>query len=191
MGISRALNFLPLKLIGLYILCPVLLSSCGYPLVQTVEVTRLVPQTVVVTELLVIVESATPAASGPISASTTPTPFIKWTTQQVVEAFKADGLEVGTPRSMTTDDYGLVPMLAVEGIRFFIPSICADCGGRIMSFASQEDLTIVENYYAQMGRFGAVLFSWVYVKDNILVQINGELPEENAHMYQAALDSLK
>ncbi len=60
-----------------------------------------------------------------------------------------------------------------------------------MSFANQEDLTIVENYYAQMGRFGAVLFSWVYVKDNILVQINGELPEENAHMYQAALDSLK
>ncbi len=179
------------KLLGGALLCSIVLSSCGYPLVQTVEVTRVVPQTVVVTELLVIVETATPGAAEPTSSSTTPQPFSKWTPQQVVEAFQSAGLEVSTPRPMTTDDYGLVPMLAVEGTRFFIPSICSDCGGRIMSFANQEDLTIVENYYAQMGRFGAVLFSWVYVKDNILVQINGELPEENAHMYQAALDSLK
>lgn len=191
MGLTKDFQHLPVKIIVICLIFLALLSGCSYPFVQTVEVTRVVPQTVVVTELLVIVETATPGSMEPTLAAITPQPFIKWTTQQVEDAFLAAGLEVSNPRPMTTDDYGLVPMLAVEGTRFFIPSICADCGGRIMSFANQEDLTIVQNYYAQMGRFGAVLFSWVYIKDNILVQINGELPEENALMYQAALENLK
>ncbi len=176
---------------GILLICTIGLASCGTPLVQTVEVTRVVPQTVMVTELLVIVETATPSATEAAATSSTPNPFMVWTTQQVVEAFQTAGLEVSDPRPMTFDNYGLVPMLAVEGRRFFIPSVCPDCGGRIMSFANQEDLTIVENYYAQMARFGAVLASWVFVKNNILVQINGELPEEEARMYQAALENLK
>ena len=189
-GITR--DFQPLwRIIRIAFLCSTLLSSCNFPLVQTVDVTRVVPQTVVVTELLVIVVTATPEAAASTTSASTPQPFIKWTAQQVVEAFLAAGLEVSDPRPMTTGDYGLVPMLAVEGKRFFIPSVCVDCGGRIMSFTNQEDLTIVQNYYAQMGRFGAVLYSWIFVKDNILVQINGELPEQNAQMYQAALDNLK
>ncbi len=190
-GNAKDFQNITVKLIGIGVICLALLSGCIYPLVQTVEVTRVVPQTVVVTELLVIVETSTPGNLEPTAAATTAQPFIKWTTQQVVDAFLAAGLEVNNPRPMTTDDYGLVPMLAVEGTRFFIPSICTDCGGRIMSFANQEDLTIVQNYYAQLGRFGAVLFSWVYIKDNILVQINGELPEENARMYLVALENLK
>jgi hypothetical protein len=82
-------------------------------------------------------------------------------------------------------------MLAIEGTRFFIPSVCADCGGRILSFSTKKDLTIVQDYYAQMARFGAVLASWVYVKDNILLQINGELPEAGAQKYAKVLESLR
>jgi hypothetical protein len=179
------------RLIGFTLACVLLLTSCSFPLVRTIEVTRVVPQTVVVTKLLVIVETTTPGPSGAGKTFSTPNPFMVWTTQQVVEAFLTAGLEVNGARPMIFDDYGLVPMLAVEGTRFFIPSICPDCSGRIMSFANQEDLTIVENYYAQMASFGAVLFSWVFVKNNILVQINGELPEERARMYQAALENMK
>jgi hypothetical protein len=36
-----------------------------------------------------------------------------------------------------------------------------------------------------------MLFSWVFVKDNIVVQINGDLPEEQAKKYEAALNGLK
>lgn len=117
--------------------------------------------------------------------------FIVWDTQQVVVAFLAAGLEVSNPRPMTFDDYGLVPMLAAQGTRFLIPSVRPDSGGRIMSFANEEDLTIVRDYYLQMATFGAVLFSWVFVKDNILVQINGALPEETARQYEAVLVNLK
>jgi hypothetical protein len=176
------------------IICLFLLTGCGFPIVRSVEVTRVIPQTVVVTELLVVVYTATPGSiTSPITTTTpgTAKPFVVWSPQQVLEAFQSAGLEVSNPRAMTSDDYGLVPMLAVNGTRFFIPSVCVDCGGRIMSFSNEEDLTIVRDYYAQMGRFSAVLFSWVFVKDNILVQINGELPEANARKYEAALEGIK
>lgn len=177
------------KQLGLLLICIVLLTGCGYPVIQTVEVTRVVKQTVVVTELLAIVVTATPSG-GSTPMPTSSHPFMVWDTQQVVDAFMAAGLEVSNPRQMTTDDYGLVPMLATQGIRFFVPSVCSDCGGRIMSFTNEEDLIIVKDYYAQMARFGAVLFSWVFIKDNILVQINGELPEETARMYEVALEGM-
>ncbi len=177
------------KLIYPALLCLILLTSCNYPFIQTVEVTRV--QTVVVTELMVVVVTATPAATiGLPVASGTPNPFVVFTSEQVAQVFRREGLEVDHPRPMTADDYGLVPMLASEGTRFFIPSICADCGGRIMSFANKQDLTIVQDYYAQMEHFGAVLASWVYVKDNILLEINGDLPEADAQKYAAVLEGL-
>ena len=174
------------------LICTSLLVSCGFPIVRTVEVTRVVRQTVVVNQLLTIVVTATPASGNPTPISSLASHrFIVWDTQQVLEAFQSAGLEVSHPRPMTSDDYELVPMLAVDGKRFFIPSICSDCGGRIMSFANPDDLAIVGDYYAQMGRVSTILFSWVFVRDNILVQLNGELPEATARLYESALDSLR
>ena len=39
-------------------------------------------------------------------------------------------------------------------------------------------------YYDDLGEGSAMLFSWTAVKDNILIQINGDLPEEK---YKKAL----
>jgi hypothetical protein len=108
-----------------------------------------------------------------------------------LDAFFAAGLEVSNPRPMISNDYGLVPMLTVEETRFFIASICADCDRRIMSFVNEEDLVIIRDCYGQMGRFSVILFSWVFERDNILVQLNGELAEADARMYEAALNNLK
>jgi hypothetical protein len=181
-----------LKVAVIFLICAVLLISCASSALQTVEVTRIVPHTVVATQLVEVIVTATtnPAAETQIAPNST-TPLITWDTQQVLDAFLSAGLEVSNPRLMISDDYGLVPMLAVEGTRFFIPSICSDCGGRIMSFADEEKLVIVRDYYGQMGRFSAVLFSWVFVKDNILVQLNGQMPEADARRYEAALNYLR
>lgn len=118
-------------------------------------------------------------------------PFKKWTSDQAIKAFRAAGLEAEQSRPMTKDDYGMAPMTAIEGTRFLIPSLCEDCGGRVFSFASPEDLEMTRVFYVEIGRASAWLFSWVFVKDNILVQINGDLPEDDANQYQAALDAIK
>lgn len=128
----------------------------------------------------------------------TPTPtvqptksFAKWTSDQVIGAFVDAGLEVGQMHLMKVDDYGMAPMLAVEATRFFIPSLCADCGGRIFSFDNQAGLEKTAEFYTSLGKSSALFFSWVFTHDNILVQINGDLPEAKARLYEAALNNMK
>lgn len=142
----------------------------------------------------------TPSSTPTITATSTPTPTITpsptprfdlWNVQQAQEAIMDAGLEFANPTNMTKDDYGLAPMSAAEAVHFFLPSLCADCGGRLYSFANVEDLSLMETYYKELGRQSAMFFSWVFIKDNILIQINGDLPEELAKMYEAAIDMLE
>lgn len=114
--------------------------------------------------------------------------YEKHTSTDVVKAFSDAKLEVGNYRAMTVDDYGLAPLQAKEGTRFFIPSICPNCGGRIMSFKDQDGLDATKHYYDELGKGSAMFFSWVFVKDNILVQINGDLPEDKAKQYEKVLN---
>jgi len=132
------------------------------------------------------------ACSQPAAPAATPVPvFQKWTTSQVIAAFKAASLEAEDARPMTKDDYGLAPMLAVEATHFTIPSLCADCGGRLFSFETPEKLETTKIFYEKLSESSAAYFSWVFIKDNILVQINGDLPDTQAQKYQDALNSLK
>jgi hypothetical protein len=166
---------------------------------QTVEVTRevtrvmekIVRETIEVTRIEQVVVTATPEPATPTPEPAPTLAFRRWTSNQVVEAFKAAGLEAEDARPMTKDDYGMAPMVAVEAMRFFIPSLCEDCGGRVLSFDSPDDLEKTKSFYVRLGEESAMLFSWVFTKDNILVQINGDLPEETAMKYKAALESLE
>lgn len=117
--------------------------------------------------------------------------YDRWTSTNIVDSFKASNLEVGSYRAMTVDDYGPAPLQAKEGTRFFIPSMCDDCGGRILAFSDQKGLEATQHYYEELGKGSAAFFSWVFVKDNILVQINGELSEEKARQYEKVLNNLK
>lgn len=73
---------------------------------------------------------ALPAPRQP-SQSSPAGSFQKWTSQQVVAVYKAAGLEIANTRPVTDKDYGPAPQTAVEGTRFFIASLCSDCGGCI------------------------------------------------------------
>lgn len=108
------------------------------------------------------------------------------TGDDVVAAFKAAGLEAENTRPMTKDDYGAAPYVCT-GTRFYVPSIGADNGGRIFICDSTEDRDSLANYYTELGKSSALFFSWVFIKDNVVVQINGDLPEETARKYEAAL----
>lgn len=132
--------------------------------------------------------SPTPTAAPP-TATTAPV-FARWDTAAVVKAFTAAGLEADGVKAMAPTDYGAAPMTAKEGVRFLIPSLGANNGGRILTFTTAEDLAGTQRYYVELGRQNALFFSWVYVKDNALVQINGTLPPEKAKAYELALNGM-
>lgn len=117
--------------------------------------------------------------------------FNAYSSLDVIQVFEKSGLEVGEYRPMTKDDYGIAPYVAVEGTRFFIPSLCIDCGGRILSFDTPEDLQLVKEYFVSLGESSAIFFSWVFEYKNILIQINGDLPEDQAISYEETLLSLE
>lgn len=181
------------------ILLTILLSACAAAdpaaqvvevntiVTQPVEVTRIVEHTVVVTEQIpvTVIVTATPL---PV----TPTPIFQLhTSQDAIAAFQAAGLEAENPRPLLEEDYGIAPQVAQEGTRFLIPSLCAECGGRVFSFSSPQNLDILKTYYVTISESSPAFFTWVFEKDNILVQINGDLSEERAREYETALESLK
>lgn len=125
-----------------------------------------------------------------VTATPSPTPvFDRWTAEQVADALIAAGLEFENPEEM--EEFGILPVRPPQAIHFYIPSLCADCGGRLFAFTSETDLLIAKQYYEALGEQGTVFFSWVFVRDNILLQINGDLPEVKAEQYKAVLEGLK
>lgn len=108
----------------------------------------------------------------------------------VTDAFTEAGLEATEVRPMTRDDYGLAPYLAIEGSRFLIPSLGDDAGGRVMTFDSDDDLQRTRHYYDELGESSAALFSYTFVNGNVLVQINGDLPEAKAQEYDDVLQAV-
>lgn len=117
--------------------------------------------------------------------------FSRWTCEDVVDVFVGAGLECSGVFTMQPSDYGIAPLVAERGLRFLIPSICEDCGGRIMSFADAASLSRMAEHYNALGKASAMFFSWVFVRENVLVQINGSLAEERAREYEAALNRLR
>ncbi len=122
--------------------------------------------------------------------STTPPPKAELTPEMVVAAFKAAGLEAEDPIDMAEEAEGIAPALYTSGVHFFVPSIEVGAGGRVMTFASDEELAEQKSYYDDFGDEGDPLFSWTFTNGRILVQINGDLPAEKAHAYEAALAAL-
>lgn len=113
------------------------------------------------------------------------------TTSDVVQAFKDAGLEAESTKSMTKDDYGMAPMKAKEATRFLIPSLGEDMGGRIFVYDNKKDLEEMKAYYDELGKASAMLFSWTIAHGNVLVQISGDLPEEEYNKYKTALENIK
>lgn len=112
------------------------------------------------------------------------------TAAELVDAFDEAGLEVGSPRPMTRDDYGIAPMKAVEAIKIGLPSLCDDCGGRVLRFDTAEDLADTKAYYDELGRESAALFSHTFTRGLLLIQLNGELPDAEAAAYNDVLQGL-
>lgn len=87
---------------------------------------------------------------------------------------------------MSRKDYGFAPFVG-KGTRFLIPSLGTNNGGRIFDVSNASERQGLANYYIDLGKQSAMLYSHVFTYKNIVVQINGELDDAKAKKYQAAL----
>jgi hypothetical protein len=140
------------------------------------------------TPLPTFTPTITPTATPEVTA--TPV-FEKWTIKQAESALYAAGAEYVSPSKINPGDLGVAPNTFKEGIHFLVPSLCTDCGGRLFSFSTPGGLSAMRSYYVGLGQQSSLFFSWVYVKDNILIQINGEYPEDLAKVFKRGLDNIR
>jgi hypothetical protein len=108
--------------------------------------------------------------------------------EEVVQVFRDEGLEVGETQQVDREvDRSFVPKTYEAQVSFTMPSWGERVGGRVFTFESQEDLEQVREHYEG---FGNLFSSHVYVEDNVLVQISGSVPEDDAGRYGEVLRAL-
>ena len=124
-----------------------------------------------------------PTLTSTPATTATPVPV---TSDTVLLAFRDAGLEAENARPMSKGDYGHAPYVC-QGTLFYIPAICLDCTGSIFICSNADDLNSLQSYYQELGRSSKAAFNWVYAKDNVLVIIDGGLPEDIAQKYESAI----
>lgn len=107
----------------------------------------------------------------------------------VIAAFVAAGLEAEGARPMTRDDYGAAPEVGA-GVRFLIPSLGADKGGRVIVVPDAGERARLVSFYRDLGAQSALLASHVFEAGAVVVQLNGDLADDVAAGYDAALQTV-
>jgi hypothetical protein len=126
-----------------------------------------------------------------VSASPYAVPLGRYSSGDVLMAFRGKGLEIDrpTPLRQNAASHSEAMRRMTEGMRFYLPSACPNCDVWIYSFPTDSDTHQAEIYLKGLGEAGS--FSWVFRKENIIVQLSGEITVEKANLYGDALQTLK
>lgn len=116
--------------------------------------------------------------------------FNRWSITEVINSFQGNGLEIANIKPVTDEDYSSLPAKPEQGIKFSILSLGEDVASCILSFEIKGDIEKVKNHYLGLNK-RSELHSWSFVKDNILLILDGKLPEGMARDYEKALYDLK
>ncbi|QKN79115.1 stress protein [Bacillus pumilus] len=119
------------------------------------------------------------------ACSSAPSTKKQLTTNNLIEAFKSDGLEAEKPTDLKQKEFGNI---REEGKRILIPSLGENAGGRIFKFGNETDLKQAKSYYDELGNAGSMFFSHTYSKGNFLLQMNGEMKDSEFQKYKKVMD---
>ncbi len=112
--------------------------------------------------------------------------FARWNSQQVLTVLQGFGLEAEQPAALTEQDYGEIPVRAVEALRFSLPTACAGCTATVFTFANHEDLEAVRAYFGSTVQKGVVA-QHLYGNHNALIVLDNNVPGDKAAQYGEAL----
>lgn len=114
------------------------------------------------------------------------------TPDDILAKFKAAGLEAESATPMQIKDYGAAPLLCQNGAtHFLIPSLCSDCGAHMFVCDNSSDAIKLKMYYDNLGKASAILHSWTYQHNGVILQINGDLDQSKADQYGEIIENLK
>ncbi|MEQ6357754.1 hypothetical protein ABNX05_24420 [Lysinibacillus sp. M3] len=108
------------------------------------------------------------------------------TVDDVLEHFKKDGLELGEVSELPKDEFGNIRK---EGKRVLIPSLGDDSGGRLFLFDNEENLKKAKSYYDELGNSGPLFYSHTHQSGLFLLQMNGDMEDNEFAKYAASLDT--
>lgn len=123
---------------------------------------------------------------GPRAQDVENSSFYKWSSQEIISAFKESGIEVVKIKNGLT----MGSPAAKETTIFLIPSSGENIGGFVSSYGSQKALEEDTKYYSRMNKPTAPPAWRIFQRENILVLISGKVPEEKAMRYRNTLNRM-
>nr|WP_052109664.1 hypothetical protein [Bacillus clarus] len=111
----------------------------------------------------------------------------KVTVDSIITEFKNAGLEAENPTDLPQKEFG---NMRKEGKRIVVPTLGEDKGGRLFEITKKEDLEKAKKYYDELGNSAPMLFSHTYAKGNFLLQMNGDMKDEEFAKYKGVIDKL-
>ncbi|RIL71024.1 hypothetical protein BUY49_08015 [Staphylococcus devriesei] len=103
----------------------------------------------------------------------------------VINKFKSEGLSVKNLKTMRHEDFGMAPMKSEDAKIFTVQD---DKKARIFKFKNKKDLEETKKYYDELGKSSAAFYSHVYAKDNMLIQMNGDIDDNVFNKYKTAME---
>ncbi|PFM62573.1 stress protein [Bacillus cereus] len=107
------------------------------------------------------------------------------TTTSLINEFKKAGLEAENVTDLPQKEFG---NMRKDGKRILTPKLGEDKGGRVFEFSKKEDLEKAKKYYDELSNSNPMLFSHTYAKGNFLVQMNGDMKDEEFNKYKEVMD---
>ncbi|MEH7754774.1 stress protein [Bacillus toyonensis] len=109
------------------------------------------------------------------------------TTTSLISEFKKAGLEAENPTDLEQKEFG---NMRKDGKRILAPKLGEDKGGRVFEFSKNEDLEKAKKYYDELGNSAPMLFSHTYAKGNFLLQMNGDMKDDEFNKYKEVMDKV-
>jgi len=131
--------------------------------------------------------------SPPLPAMVPPMPEFEhtWSANDLIESLEAKGLKEEKGRSILEErDHDALINTVEEAVGFYLSSFGKDAGVFIHIFRSREDPRKVQKHFLDLNEKGD-LYTWSFVKDNIVLVLTGTIPEDIARRYERILYSLK
>ncbi|HHT7086663.1 TPA: stress protein [Bacillus cereus] len=109
------------------------------------------------------------------------------TTASLISEFKKAGIEAENATDLPQKEFG---NMRKDGKRILTPALGEDKGGRVFEFSKKEDLVKAKKYYDELGNSAPMLFSHTYAKGHFLLQMNGDMKDDEFNKYKEVMDKV-